>query len=243
MKIASLASSSKGNAYLIADRNTRILLECGLSYKELQKRAGFDLARLHGCLVSHEHKDHSLSVRRVAENGIPIYMSRGTAEALELPETVFFLLEEIRAGEQFTVGTLDVMPFETYHDAAEPLGFLIQSKEDGDILAFATDTVNLPYTFPGVNILVVEANYEKGLLERCGRMPESTKHRIENTHMEIEKLLECLRGMDLGRCRQIYLCHLSDASGDEESFCWRVWKTTGIRTEAFPRDEKFKKNF
>ena len=108
MRIASLASSSKGNAYLIADRKTRILLECGLSYKELQKRAGFDLARLHGCLVSHEHKDHSLSVRRVAESGVPVYMSRGTAEALELPETVFSLLEEIRAGEQFTVGTLDV---------------------------------------------------------------------------------------------------------------------------------------
>lgn len=243
MKIASLASSSKGNAYLISDGKTCILLECGLSYKELQKRAGFSLARLQGCLVSHEHKDHSLSVRRVAESGVPVYMSRGTAEALELPETVFSLLVEIRAGELFTIGTLDVLPFETYHDAAEPLGFLIQSQEDGDILAFATDTVNLPYTFPGVSILAVEANFCKERLEKLDKMPEKTKHRIANTHMDIEKLLECLRGMELGRCRQIYLCHLSDASGDEESFCWRVWKTTGIRTEAFPRDGKFKKNF
>lgn len=235
MKIASLASSSKGNAYLIADRNTRILLECGMSYMELQKRAGFDLARLHGCLVSHEHKDHSLSVRRVAESGVPVYMSRGTAEALELPETVFSLLEEIRAGEQFTVGTLDVLPFETYHDAAEPLGFLIQSKEDGDILAFATDTVNLPYTFPGVNILAVEANFCKERLERLDKMPEKTKHRIANTHMDIEKLLECLRAMDTSRCRQIYLCHLSDASGDEFDFCRRVFQATGIATKAFAR--------
>ena len=235
MKIAALGSSSKGNAYLIGDRRTRLLLECGLSYKELQKRAGFDLARLQGCLVSHEHKDHSLSVRRVAENGIPVYMSRGTAEALELPETVFSLLEEIRAGEQFTVGTLDVVPFQTFHDAREPLGFLIQSRVDGDILAFATDTVNLPYTFPGVNILAVEANFAPELLAQCGRMPESTKHRIKNTHMEIGKLIECLEGMDLSRCRQIYLCHLSDASGDERGFCRRVWQATGIPTEAFAR--------
>lgn len=235
MKIASLASSSKGNAYLIADGKTRLLLECGLSYKELQKRAGFNLARLHGCLVSHEHKDHSLSVRRVAESGVPVYMSRGTAEALELPETVFSLLVEIRAGELFTIGTLDVLPFETYHDAAEPLGFLIQSKEDGDILAFATDTVNLPYTFPGVNILAVEANFCKERLERLGKMPEKTKHRIANTHMDIEKLLECLRAMDTSRCRQIYLCHLSDASGDEFDFCQRVFRETGIATKAFAR--------
>lgn len=240
MRIASLASSSKGNAYLIADRKTRILLECGLSYKELQKRAGFDLARLHGCLVSHEHKDHSLSVRRVAESGVPVYMSRGTAEALELPETVFSLLEEIRAGEQFTVGTLDVLPFETYHDAAEPLGFLIQSKEDGDILAFATDTVNLPYTFPGVNILAVEANYEKGLLERCTRMPEKTKHRIENTHMEIETLCDYLRGLDLSSCREIWLLHLSDATSHEGRFLNRVRRCVpaGIRVLAAPKDTK-----
>lgn len=235
MKIASLASSSKGNAYLIGDGKTCILLECGLSYKELQKRAGFRLARLQGCLVSHEHKDHSLSVRRVAESGVPVYMSRGTAEALDLPETVFSLLVEIRAGELFTIGTLDVLPFETYHDAAEPLGFLIQSKEDGDILAFATDTVNLPYTFPGVSILAVEANFCKERLEKLDKMPEKTKHRIANTHMDIEKLLECLRAMDTSRCRQIYLCHLSDASGDEFDFCRRVFRETGIATKAFAR--------
>lgn len=235
MKITSLASSSNGNAYLISDAKTRILLECGLSYKELQKRAGFNLAHLNGCLISHEHKDHSKSVRRIAENGVPVYMSRGTAEALELPESVFLLLEEIRAGSGFTVGTMDVMPFETYHDAAEPLGFLIQSRVDGDILAFATDTVNLPYTFPGVSLLAVEANFDPYGLERCTKMPEKTKHRIANTHMEIGKLLECLNGMDLSRCRHIYLCHLSDATGDEDRFCYRVWRATGISTDAFPR--------
>lgn len=235
MKIRALASSSKGNAYIVSDGTTRILLECGLSYRELQKRSGFDLTRLRGCLVSHEHKDHSHSVRRVAESGVPVYMSRGTAEALELPETVFSLLEEIRAGEGFSVGSMAVMPFTVYHDAAEPLGFLIQSRVDGDILAFATDTVNLPYSFPGVNILAVEANYDPRLLEGCVRMPEKTKKRVKNTHMEIGRLIECLRAMDLSRCRQIYLCHLSDATGNEESFCYRVWRATGIVTEAFAR--------
>ena len=56
MKFESLASSSHGNAYVVSDRDTRILLECGISYKQLQKLAGFALSDFRACLVSHEHK-------------------------------------------------------------------------------------------------------------------------------------------------------------------------------------------
>lgn len=152
MKFTSLASSSHGNAYIVSDRETRILLECGLSRKKLQQLAGFKLTAFDACIVSHEHKDHSGCVADLIKAGLPVYMSQGTAETLGVE-----LVTDIQHGEQFTVGSMDVVPFTTFHDAAEPLGFLFKSRCDGDVLAFATDTVNLAYHFPGVNILAIEA--------------------------------------------------------------------------------------
>lgn len=222
MIFQSFASSSEGNAYLVSDGMTNILIECGITYKKLQEACDFKLTSLHGVLVSHEHKDHSKCVEQLLKSGIPVYLSQGTARALELPEKLLDLATEMAAGEQFTVGTIDIMPFSTFHDAQEPLGFVMQSQVDGDIFAFATDTVNLPYNFPGVSILAVEANFQTSILERCERMPEKTRHRIANTHMEIDKLCECLRRMDLSRCREIYLLHLSSATSHEGQFIHKV---------------------
>lgn len=222
MIFQSLASSSEGNAYLVSDGETCILIECGITHKKLQQACGFKLTSLHGVLVSHEHKDHCHCVEQLLKSGIPVYLSQGTARALELPEKLLDLATEMAAGEQFTVGTIDIMPFSTFHDAQEPLGFVMQSQVDGDIFAFATDTVNLPYNFPGVNILAVEANFQTSILDRCERMPEKTRHRIANTHMEIDKLVQCLRRMDLGRCREIYLLHLSSATSHEGQFIHKV---------------------
>ena len=219
MKFTSLASSSHGNAYIISDRETRILLECGLSRKKLQQLAGFMLTAFDACMVSHEHKDHSHCVADLIKSGLPIYMSQGTAEALELePEQVAV----IQHGEQFTVGSLDVVPFNTFHDAVEPLGFLFKSRIDGDVLGFATDTVNLAYQFPGVNILAIEANYDREILDRSEKLPDKVRHRITNSHMEIDALCRYLRTLDLSECRKIYLLHLSDAMSDEGRFLYQV---------------------
>lgn len=218
MKFESLASSSAGNAYIISDRDTRILLECGVSHKKLQKLSGFSLSEFKACLVSHEHKDHAKSVADLLARGMEVYMSMGTAEALECEGNV----ELIEHMEQFNVGSLDIVPFTTFHDAKEPLGFLIKSRVDGDVLAFATDTVNLRYKFPGLNILAIEANYDKSVLERCEKLPDKVRHRIQNAHMEIDTLCEYLKTLDLSDCREIYLLHLSDATSREELFVRRV---------------------
>ena len=250
MRFKTLASSSHGNAYLVSDSQTRILLECGLAYRTLQKQAGFSLSELHGCLVSHEHKDHAKSAADLVKNGLPVYMSAGTALALgiaeeqpldEPPDKVAVVgrgVELIEAGEQFSVGSLCIVPFATFHDAAEPLGFVIRSSLDGDVLVFATDTVNLRYRFPGVTLLAIEANYDKEILARCARMPDKVKHRITNTHMEIRTLCDILRGMDLSRCREIYLLHLSDATSHEGQFVNRVYRSipAGIRVYACGRE-------
>ena len=222
MKFEALASSSHGNAYIVSDMDTRVLLECGVSYKKLKKLCGFATAELSACLISHEHKDHSACVRDLIAAGIPVYMSSGTADALALEGAVLDAAQALEHGKKITVGTMDIVPFSVFHDAKEPLGFLVQSKLDNDIFVFATDTVSLNYRFPGVNLLAIEANYDKYILERCERMPEKVRHRITNTHMEIDVLCDYLRQLDLQRCREIWLLHLSDATSHEDYFINKV---------------------
>lgn len=222
MTFTSLASSSSGNAYLVSDGQTNILIECGLSHKKLQQACGFKLTSLDAVLISHEHKDHSQCVDKLLASGIPVYLSQGTARALELPEKLLDMATEMIAGLQFTVGTMVIKPFSTFHDAQEPMGFVMQSQVDWDVFAFATDTVNLPYNFPGVNILALEANFQQDILDRSERMPEKTKKRVSNTHMEIDKLCECLRRMDLRSCRELWLLHLSSAMSHEGQFVYKV---------------------
>lgn len=232
MRFDSLASSSHGNAYIVSDKDTRILLECGISHRRLQKLAGFRVSAFDACLISHEHKDHSKCVGDIIASGIPVYMSEGTAEELGVVG-----IHTAAHNEQFSVGSIDVVPFETFHDAKESLGFLFRSRLDGDVLVFATDVVRVPYCFPGMTILAIEANYDRYILDRCERLPEKTRHRITNTHMEIDNLCGYLRTLDLSRCREIYLLHLSDATSHEGHFINKVARSVpkGIDVKACPR--------
>lgn len=217
MKFEALASSSSGNAYIVSDNDTRILLECGVSHNKLQKLSGFALSEFQACLVTHGHKDHAKAAAELIKRGMTVYMSQGTAEELDADA-----VELVEHMEQFNVGSFDIVPFETFHDAKEPLGFLIKSRVDGDVLAFATDTVNLRYKFPGLTILAIEANYDKAILDRCEKMPEKVRYRITNSHMEIDTLCDYLRTLDLSNCREIHLLHLSDATSHEGHFINKV---------------------
>lgn len=233
MRIDAIASSSHGNLYIVSDRDTRILLECGLSRRKIIKAVGADLSRVLGVLVTHSHSDHSKSVGDLVAEGMKVYMSEGTGEALELEGYI-----PIADREQFEIGTLGIVPFAVFHDAADPLGFLIQSRVDGDTLAFATDTVNLAYRFPGVNILAIEANYDKNILERSEKLPEKVKKRIGNAHMEIRTLCAYLQSLDLSKCREIHLLHLSDSMSREYEFIHRVKEVIpyGIEVTAARRE-------
>ena len=235
MKFKSFASSSHGNAYSVSDGETRILIECGIPHKKLQKLSGFSLSEFKACLLTHCHKDHSRCVKNLIESGMDVYMSLGTAEALEIEQA-----QIVADMEQFRVGSFNCIAFNTFHDAKEPLGFLIKSRVDGDVLAFATDTVNLRYKFPGLNILAIEANYDKEILGRSERLPEKTKDRITKSHMEIETLCDYLRTLDLSECREIHLLHLSDAMSREREFILKVKDAVpeGIKVTACEKERK-----
>ncbi len=222
MTFTPLASSSHGNAYLLDDGTTRLLIECGPTYKHLQKLTGYTAAQLHGCLISHEHKDHAGCYKQLLKNGVPVYASKGTAESLECD-----IMEELEPWEMERIGTFDVLPFPVFHDAKEPMGFLIRSQCDGEKLVFATDTVNLAYQFPGVNLVAIECNYADDILDRVQKMPEKVRYRIRNAHMSIIRCCTWLEKLDKSNVREIYLMHLSDACSNEWMFRRMVQDVVG----------------
>lgn len=223
LRFIPLASSSKGNAYILDDGVSTLLIECGLSYKRLGslvRGAGYSITGLSGCLVSHEHKDHAACWDKLAGHGVTVYASHGTIQALEGEGKIIPIAPEVGqdVSQPVDIGTFQVMAFRTFHDAREPVGFLIRSTVDGEKLSFATDTGNLRYRFPGLDLLAIEANYQEDILARQSRIPETTIKRIRNTHMEIARLCGYLSTLDLRQCRELYLMHLSDASSDEVWF-------------------------
>lgn len=222
-----IASSSQGNAYLVSDGDSRILLDCGVPFKRLQAALDYAVHELDGCLLTHEHKDHAGHVDKLLKRGVDVYATPGTINALELEDIhPLLMLPGNDLGAPLKLGGFVVVPFRTFHDAAEPVGYLIRGR-DGEKLVFATDTVGLAYRFPGVSIFAIEANYKEDILGRNTRMPESVVKRVRNSHMEIDRLCDFLRSQDLSDCHEVWLLHLSDASSNEGLFVDLVERAVG----------------
>lgn len=222
-----IASSSQGNAYLVSDGDSRILLDCGVPFKRLQAALDYAVHELDGCLLTHEHKDHAGHVEKLLKRGVDVYATPGTIRALELEDIhPLLMIQGSTLGAPLRLGSFVVVPFRVFHDAAEPVGYMIRDSH-GDKLAFATDTVGLGYRFPGINIFAVEANYKDEILARNTRLPESVVKRVRNSHMEIDTLREFLARQDLSDCREIWLLHLSNASSNEGLFVELVERTVG----------------
>lgn len=82
MSIKVLASGSSGNCYLLETEKEILILECGIRYKDILKGLNFDLSKVVGCLVSHEHKDHCKAIDKIMNTGIDVYMSAGAKEGI-----------------------------------------------------------------------------------------------------------------------------------------------------------------
>jgi len=227
MDIKVLASSSRGNCYLISDGSTPLLLECGQRVSEIRQGLGFGLTDVSACLLSHEHQDHSKAIKDVLRAGVYVYTSPGTIEALGLEH---HRLRPVRAKETFKIGTWTVRAFETQHDAQEPLGFLLHSRASNERLLYATDTYYIRYKFPGLTHIMVECNYAKDILYRNvenGSVPGVLKNRLLTSHFSLENVKEFLKANDLSRVQEIWLLHLSDGNSDAERFKREIMELTG----------------
>lgn len=226
MKLKILGSGSKGNCYLLQNKDETLILECGISYKELLLGLGFNLKGVVGCLITHEHKDHSKAINDMLKNGIDIYTSKGTAEAIGVTG---HRLRVIKSEKQFTIGGFTILPFEAQHDAAEPLGFLIQHPEMGKLL-FITDSYYCQYKFSGVNHILIECNYSSEILAENiehGYVPWALRNRLIKSHFSLDNVKEFLKTTNIKNTREIVLIHLSDSNSNASEFKEEVEKLTG----------------
>ena len=234
MEFISLASSSKGNLYIVQNGNEKLLIECGVPYKKIQQLLNYDFTGIKGCLITHEHKDHAKSVKNILAAGIPIYTAEETAKVLNI------IAQECIPEQEFSIGNFRIIPFPIFHDAVMPLGFFI--KHGNDKLVFATDTFNIPYIFPKANIIAVECNYLSELLSRSEHLPDKVRKRISRSHFELEAVIRWLYKQDLSVCREIHLMHLSDACSDEGTIMARMCAEFGPNIDiAICRKEQYGK--
>lgn len=230
MNFKPLASSSRGNCYVVESGDAAsLLLEAGIPAKRIREGLSFGLSRLAACLVSHVHGDHSKAVPDLLKAGVDVYLPRETAQAMHVE--AHHRTHILASGGQEDVGGWTVRAFELHHDAPA-LGFLIQAP-DGDKLLFVPDTAYLANRFQGIRIIAVECNYVADKLSanvQRGAIPQAVGHRVRRAHMSLDTVIGLLKANDLSRCREIHLLHLSDGNSDEEEMRRRVQETTGVAT-------------
>lgn len=207
MRICTLASGSTGNATLVEAPGGWLLVDAGLSWRELHRRAGRMGLRLTGVntvLLTHEHTDHARGLASLLRRGVEVWASPGTLRALGIPGRPFL-------GPQEILG-LTVRPFRVPHDAAEPLGFRFEA--NGTAFALATDLGSVPEgllaTLAGASLVVLEANHDLSLL-LGGPYPWHLKMRIlgPQGHLANDVAGQALAQLSQEGLRAAVLAHLS----------------------------------
>ena len=206
-------SSSSGNLYAVTNRcGQRLMIECGVPWKKLQRALGYDLRGIDACLLSHAHADHSKAVKEVLQAGINVYTSQGTLTALGIEGER--RVRPVEPGKAFFLDGFTIYPFQTHHDAVCPLGFLVSDTDTSRSLLFATDTSHITqrFTVP-FNVVAIEASYDRDMLQErvdTGVVNETLAKRLLGSHMEWRVTERYLAEFcDLSRCEQIHLLHLS----------------------------------
>lgn len=230
MKLTVLGSNSAGNCYLLTTDTEVLILELGIRFKHIKEALKFDLSKVVYAICSHEHGDHSKAVKDAVNAGIDVVMSTGTQNKLNIKS---HRIKTIAHGQKYKAGNFEILAFNTNHDCAEPLGFLIRHPECGQI-CFITDSYFIEYTFPCITHFLVEANFcDQVINERlqCGKIHPAQVIRTRSSHMSIDTCKKLLMANDLSKVVNILLIHLSDGNSDAKRFKQEVAELTRCNTE------------
>lgn len=227
MIIHSINSGSSGNCYILEIDDSYILLDCGVSYKSIAQTINFQMSKVKGCLLTHEHGDHSKSANELIRRGIKVYTSKGTASKVNSSCSIVHKLTE------FHIGDFSIIPFDVPHDAEEPFGYLIRHEKIG-LLAFITDAMYCRYHFPGLRHALIEANYSD---ETMTIENDYLKQRIKRSHMSIETCCDFILA-NSQTLQTITLLHLSDSNSDQEEFEKRIREISGVRVYIAEQNKK-----
>ncbi len=225
MRFSVLASGSTGNAFYIETGNTRLLVDAGLSGKQMDRlfqEIAADPKDLDGILVTHEHTDHIKGLGIIARKyELPIYANEKTWQAMEKN------LGKIQTDQKFhfeanqvqTFGDMDVESFSVSHDAIDPMFFTFHHKDKK--VALVTDlgyvSERIKKTIEGANAFVFEANHDVSMLQ-MGSYPWNVKRRIlgDYGHVSNEDCGLALSDVITNETKRVYLAHLSKDNNMKE---------------------------
>ncbi|HLI35328.1 MAG TPA: MBL fold metallo-hydrolase [Terriglobia bacterium] len=222
VRVCVLGSGSRGNAAWVATEKTRLLIDAGLSRREIFSRLAAIGERPETCtaiVISHEHTDHVSGLPRVAlELKCPLYMTPATRAALpaklEIRNCEFFT-----AGEKFVVSDIEISPFSIPHDAADPVAFTLEA--EGIKIGLVTDLGYIPELVKqrvrGCNALIFESNHDLEML-KIGPYPWQVKQRVMSRQGHLSNLTtaEFLSGEYDGDAQVLVLAHLSETNNHPE---------------------------
>lgn len=224
-KFVVLSSGSSGNSVFIDHAGTKILVDAGFSGRKIEnllQSVGENPKDLDAIFLTHEHGDHSKGAAILAKrHKVPLYANRGTWKAY-LPKTKNFkgeLIREFKSDEFLNFKSMDIYPISTYHDACEPVGFIIYLGNKKISLITDTGVIddNMAYHIKGSDIYYLEANHDLEAL-KIGPYPYNLKLRVMGKmgHLSNDQAAEVLGDVLEGRGEDVFLSHLSTTNNTEE---------------------------
>ena len=212
-----LGSGSKGNCTVVHYGGKALMIDAGLSCREMQRRLGecrcLDSLDFQGILVTHEHGDHISGLRLCSQKlEAPIYATMPCARGIRNKDAKIKQVATFVAGGSFTVGPFTVTPFSIPHDANDPVGYIVSVDEwrigVATDIGYASSTVE--YQLKECDALVLESNHDMNMLAASNR-PWETKQRImsRNGHLSNVSTAELLERIVSPRTRNIVLAHIS----------------------------------
>jgi phosphoribosyl 1,2-cyclic phosphodiesterase len=224
LEICVLASSSSGNATAIRSGRDIILIDAGLSGKEIQRRlevVGWRVSDVSSIILTHEHSDHTKGAGILARRlGVPVYGTAGTLKASASLWRGSETLRSVSAGKAFELSGVEIEPFVTPHDVTEPVQYVV--RRDGYSFGIATDlgkvTTLVRQKLRGTDVAMIEANHDEARL-RWGEYPWKVKQRIASPHGHLSNEAASQLAVDLvaNGVRHIVLGHLSPRHNDSET--------------------------
>jgi len=223
MRFSVLASGSKGNACYIETEDTKVLIDAGLSCREITRRLGIigvEISRIDGVIITHEHSDHIKGVGPVSRKlDATVYANSSTLNRCVSQLKNVKVDDSLSTGDAFRINDITIETFSKSHDAADPIGLIVISNGSrlGIITDVGTSTRELEENLQGCTSIMLEFNHDVEMLEN-GPYPYHLKKRIRGIygHLSNEQAGSLLKRLCHARLNNVVLAHLSEVNNTPE---------------------------